>query len=499
MAKEEPEFWKDVQALVGKGLVNRKHSRHLLLRIADPAKFKRWLAEDLTRGRLNRLATTDDVDGVVKRDPPTRGLYQIAFTPAGLIEMGAGCDVMKAFPEPFLAGMAPAPKDGAATTRRAGILGDVGANDQRNWRWGGATGAGVKGKDIHVLLMLFSRFEGAVDQWMGKALSPRSGLALACGGKDPKTACTAIYTRLERPDDESHAIEHFGFLDGVSQPMIKGLKRAETARLKRPESYRLHALAPGEFVLGQTNERNVVTPWPEHGGFGKNGSYLVVRELAQHVGVFNRLVRDLAHQMSGSNDQTALEDAAAKIMGRRRDGAPLTDQPRELGALSSFGFAERDSGGLRCPIGSHVRRANPRDSREDDPEIALRLSKRHRIIRRGRIYGKTAANEAFDAEDCDDQGLLFICVNADIAQQFEFIQQTWLNNPTFAGLDGEVDPVVSGVEPGEAPYTAPDRPISAKVARSEPLVTVKGGAYFFLPGLKALKWLADQPTASAAS
>lgn len=489
-------FWNDVQALVGKGLVNRGHSAHLLMTIRDPDVFRAWLAADLA-GDHPRLATTPDVTGRYDHKRPVRGLYQIAFSPAGLIRMGAGEKIMNGFSDPFIEGMAPTPKDGADTTRRAGILGDVGANHESLWDWGGATGAGVKGAEIHVLLMLFSAFEKAVDFWIGRALGPSSGLTLACGGDDPETSPCAIRTRLERRkkdrgkhERESHPIEHFGFLDGISQPMIKGLSRAEDAKCKRPEAYRLHAVAAGEFVLGQPNERTICTPFPKEECFGKNGSYLVVRQMAQHVGAFNDLVKDLARHYEDAEKPNEL--AAAKLMGRYRDGAPLSDMPREKQSFSSFAFAERDADGLQCPLGSHVRRANPRDSREDDPEISLRLSKRHRVMRRGRVYGQETDNENFDAKDVDGQGVLFMCVNADIAQQFEFVQQSWLNNTTFAGLDGEVDPIVSGLETSEMRYTAPARPVSATVARKRPLTTVKGGGYFFLPGKAALKWLAVQ-------
>lgn len=487
------EFWKDVQALVGKGLVNRGHSAHLLMKISDMAAFTTWLAEDLEQDRP-RLATTPDVTGRFDHKRPGRALYQIAFSPAGLREMGVCDEVMDGFPEPFYAGMAPKPERGADTSRRAGILGDVGDNHESNWDWGGATG-GVKGEDIHVLLMLFSEFQNAVTFWMEKALAPRSGLSLACGGDDPDTSPCAIITRLERTDRKlDHPVEHFGYVDGVSQPMIKGLARAEQARLARPETYRLHAVAAGEFVLGQPNERTVCTPYPKHPKdleFGKNGSYLVLRQMDQHVGAFNEMVKDLAaHYPTEENPK---EMAAAKIMGRYRDGAPLTAIPRENGSFSSFGFAERDAAGLYCPVSSHIRRANPRDSREDDPVISLRLSKRHRVMRRGRIYGGKTDNKDFSAKDAKGRGVLFMCVNADIAQQYEFVQQTWLNNTTFAGLDGEVDPIVSGKEASERRFTVPARPISAAVKRGRALTTVKGGGYFFLPGKKALRWLAKQP------
>lgn len=492
-----PDFWDDVQALVGRGLVNRQYSAHLLMKISDVAAFKAWLAEDLKQAHP-RLATTPDVSGRFDHKRPGRALYQIAFSPAGLRLMGADDRVMDAFSEPFRAGMAPAPESGVEMTRRAGILGDVGANHEKNWDWGGATGKGVKGADIHVLLMIFSGFSKTLKFWLKTALSHNSGLSLACGGDTAEASPCAILTRLKRKEnaDSNHPVEHFGYVDGVSQPMIKGLPRAEDTRRDRPEAYRLHAVAAGEFVLGQKNERTVFTPYPTHADFGRNGSYLVVRQMAQHVGAFNEMVKKLAaHYKAEENPQ---ELAAAKIMGRFRNGAPLTDLPREKGSLSSFGFADRDSAGLLCPFSSHIRRANPRDSREDDPEVSLRLSKRHRVMRRGRVYGEATNNDDFNAVDVEGQGVLFMCVNADIAQQYEFVQQTWLNNTTFAGLAGEVDPIVSGKEPSEVRFTAPARPISSTVVRGGALTTVKGGGYFFLPGKAALGWLAAQQTATTA-
>ena len=487
---QEMDFWKDVQALVGKGLVNRRHSAHLLLCIKDLGAFRGWLERDL-QSTEPLLATTHDVTGAFDPTVVPTPLYQIGFTPAGLKAMGAPQKVMDGFSEPFLAGMAPTPAEGETETRRAGILGDVGRNHESDWDWGGAHG-GVRAADIHILLMLFADTEAELDDWVSKALKPSRGLALACGGDDPKATKAVIYNRLylTSPQD-NHPTEHFGYVDGLSQPMIKGLDRAEKTRLNRPETYRLHAVAAGEFVLGQENERTIVTPYPRHREFGANGSYLVVRQLAQHVGAFNELVKRTADEMQGWSDEDPLELAAAKLMGRFRDGRPLTPMPRENGSYSSFTFADRDSGGLHCPFSSHIRRANPRDSREDNPETALRLSKRHRVMRRGRIYGPVAKNQTFGEKDCDDQGLLFMCVNADIAQQFEFIQQTWLNNTTFAGADAEVDPIVAGLEPSEKRFTIPGRPQSAIVQRHEPLTTLKGGGYFFLPGKRALLLLAQ--------
>ena len=150
-----------------------------------------------------------------------------------------------------------------------------------------------------------------------------------------------------------------------------------------------------------------------------------------------------------------------------------------------------DRAGLHCPMGSHIRRANPRDGRGEIPEVGLRLSKRHRIMRRGRLYGPPPANDTFQDDRQAGSGLLFMCLNADIAQQFEFVQQTWLNNGFFGGLTGEVDPIAATVPAGGDMYRIQARPAAKLVPRTDPIVSVRGGAYFFMPGLRALRRIAD--------
>ena len=114
-----------------------------------------------------------------------------------------------------------------------------------------------------------------------------------------------------------------------------------------------------------------------------------------------------------------------------------------------------------------------------------------RILRRGRPYGLAVAdppNQPGEEPDAE-RGLLFICLNSDIERQFEFVQQTWLNNPFFAGLNGEVDPVVGTPPPPNGPFTVPADPIRRRLAGLGGYVTVRGGAYFFLPGIRALRYL----------
>ena len=164
---------------------------------------------------------------------------------------------------------------------------------------------------------------------------------------------------------------------------------------------------------------------------------------------------------------------------------------RQIGDLktNNFAYFDKDPHGLACPIGSHIRRSNPRDALGPDPPTALNSANRHRILRRGRSYGRHLENPMVD--DGADRGLHFICLNSDIERQFEFVQQTWINNPVFAGLDGEVDPLVGNLKKGDAIFTVQAEPLRHRVHNLSRFVVVKGGSYFFLPSIRALKYLAS--------
>jgi deferrochelatase/peroxidase EfeB len=110
-------------------------------------------------------------------------------------------------------------------------------------------------------------------------------------------------------------------------------------------------------------------------------------------------------------------------------------------------------------------------------------------LRRGRSYGNRAADPRVD--DGIERGLFFICLNSDIERQFEFVQQTWLNNPVFGGLSGEVDPIVGHLVKGDEIFTEQADPLRRRVHDLRRFVTVKGGAYFFLPGIRALRYIAS--------
>ena len=189
------------------------------------------------------------------------------------------------------------------------------------------------------------------------------------------------------------------------------------------------------------------------------------------------------------------------MVGRWPGGAPLALSPDRddpaLAEVNDFGYFHEDPVGTGCPVGAHVRRTNPRDSLDPRPgtEKSLAINRRHRLLRRGREYGQALSPEAALTESLapdEERGLHFICLNANIARQFEFVQNTWLNNPKFAGLYDDSDPLIGQSAPYGGTFTMP----SATGARSRVngmprFITVKGGAYFFLPGLEALRRLAS--------
>jgi deferrochelatase/peroxidase EfeB len=177
----------------------------------------------------------------------------------------------------------------------------------------------------------------------------------------------------------------------------------------------------------------------------------------------------------------------------------INDPVLETNEINNFFYKENDPHGYGCPIGSHIRKANPRDGIDDDTANSIQISKRHRILRRGRPFGdfldeSMEPDKMINSKVEGKRGIYFICFNANIARQFEFIQQAWLNNPKFGGLDYDVDPIngYSYYENHYSPgtFTIPDCPVRKKIINIPQFITVKGGAYFFMPGISAIKFMA---------
>jgi len=469
----------DIQGIVLFGYGRLRYACFLLVGVTEPAAARTWLS---TLDVRNAVFNPDEVDRCLN----------IAFTSEGLKRLGLDDELLRELALEFREGM-------AGTEHRRRILGDVDESAPDSWRWGGPRNA-----EPHMLLMLYGRDEGALSALLSEHLSrfTRAGLQL-----------------IEKLDTNwlPHEKEHFGFRDGVSQTGIEGLHTTTAPA---------NTVAPGEFVLGYLNaygqytHRPLVNPERDPGGLlpqaaddpsrrdlGLNGSYLVFRQLSQDVDRFWRFCDEQARRGGDCGRADAHVRLAAKMVGRWPSGAPLVKSPDAdnpvLGNDNDFlYYGSDDKHGFKCPIGSHIRRTNPRDSLEPNPgsERSIEVGKRHRILRRGRTYGAPVADtmEIADilaaGEAHGDRGLHFICFNTHIGRQFEFIQHTWVNNPGFDGLYEDDDPLVGdrGGARGRpaGTFTIQSEPIRTRVTGMPRFVHVRGGGYFFMPGIRAIRFLA---------
>jgi deferrochelatase/peroxidase EfeB len=496
MATPDSEF-ADIQGLLWSGYGSLKQACFLLLRVTDAAAARAWL-----RDVSESVATVEQL----RREHVGRAM-QIALTADGMRALGVASTVIDGFSAEFISGM-------AGEEGRSRRLGDVAASAPSLWRWGGA-------QEPHILLMLYA--EENLDAWR---LQIEAGLGNSL----------AVLHRL--PTTDMGGMEPFGFIDGVSQPRIDWSGERVPGTSADLEYGNL--LTAGEFLLGHRSEygrytdRPLLDPAqpgaaslvvaeddPARRDLGRNGSYLVMRELAQDVRGFWRFI---AAQAVHDGDRIALAEA---MVGRLMSGdalAPTRGQPiRGVGpneldiARNQFTYDE-DRDGLRCPFGAHIRRANPRTGdmpggrqglvtrlirllgfgHQDLSEDLIATSRFHRILRRGREFGDRIDRQAALRPDAPDPrgGLYFICLNANIARQFEFIQNAWLISAKFDGMSGEADPLLGNREPMPADHRTDgfSMPQPSGVTRRidglPAFITVRGGAYFFLPGLRALRYFA---------
>jgi Dyp-type peroxidase family len=482
---------RDVQGMLRFGYKHMTEARYDLLRVKNVAAARAWLR-------------TVPVTSAVKVQPLPQTALNVAFTVDGLRALGVPARVLAGFSDEFLAGM--------VQENRSLRLGDTGTNAPSLWMWG--AGACVP----HLVLMVFAE-PGRLDD------------AMRCGMGDAGNDAFEMLTSLDTSD--LHGFEQFGFTDGVSQPTLDW---SQERRLSGNQVAYENLVALGEFLLGYRNEYNkytdrplidpdiasadllVAEDAPEKKDVARNGSYLVMRHLRQDVRGFWRYVERQSIEY-GVN----AEALAAAFVGRMKNGDALVPVREQAvpGVSPDFTY-DADPKGVLCPFGAHIRRANPRNADypgtpgwfarliamlgsrsknfRDDLISSVRF---HRILRRGREYGPglSAAEALAPAPPYDpERGLRFVCLNANISRQFEFLQNAWMMNSTFNGMSDENDPLLGNRTisiscPITGDFTVPTGDGLPRRARGLPsFITVRGGAYFFLPSIRALRYFAAVKT-----
>lgn len=468
----------DIQAYIISGYSHKKYSCFFFYEITDDARARSWIREvtpQITHARKRDAGESKQETGL-----------NLAFTAGGLARLGLAAKTIAGFPREFSGGDGyEADANPMAERSSSELLQDVGDSAPEHWQFGGPNTS-----PVHVLLMLFGTTEERLATLTQKvAVGEEHGLR-------------EIYQQHSNRVGDREA---FGFHDGISQPGIEGSYI--------PPKPGQDVVKAGEFILGYTNEYDMLPPSPTLAAkddpenvlstlddgqkdLGRNGTYLAVRKLHQNVQNFWAFCKEKTANPDGSENSEKKTWLASKMIGRWPSGAPTALAPdKDDPALgkdpqrnNDFLYSD-DPSGLKCPMGSHLRRGNPRDDLPPDSrETSLRVTSRHRIIRRGRPYNDNEGKE---------QGLMFMAVNADIQRQFEFITQTWINSPKFGQMYVNKDPILSDPQlldpatngPTESTMVVPAEPVRQRFHGLQRFVEVRGGGYFFMPGLRALRYL----------
>ena len=416
---------------------------YILLRIDD-----RRAGREMLRRLIPDIASAAD-----PTSPDRDAWLSVALTYQGLKAFGVPQASLDSFTPEFQEGMA----------ARAALLGDVGESSPALWEKPLGT------PDVHVLLNAISPDTSRRDDLLERARKASQAMA----------GVEAIYRQ------DAYLLptgrEAFGFKDGIGNPAVEGSGILGTNPQERP-------LKAGEFVLGYLDETDVLPPMPQPDVLGRNGTYIAFRKLHQRVAAFRQYLRA---QSSSAQEEELL---AAKIVGRWRSGAPLALSPERddpvLGADPSrnndFLYHDGDPRGLQCPVGSHIRRANPRDAFKDE---LIGVNRLHRMIRRGTSYGPPLPEGVLE-DDGAERGIVFIFVGAHLKRQFEFVQTQWVNSGVFFGAPAEKDPLV-GSNDGGGTFTIPRSPVRRRLHGLQRFTVTRGGAYCFVPSLSALRWLSE--------
>lgn len=515
----------EIQSILFRGLKRAYFSACIPLRLPPDSRKHEWLdavREDLSFGAYPH---------------GDRALY-LALSSTGIARFDSaqsdtalGVDMLRDFPNAFVGGMG----------MRSKILRDPEPGQhERQWC---DTALEPEAHVADAVLLVYAPDRAALDQEIGRhraALEERGGAVvhgvirtLMLDGEG--TVLDGTPRARNAPRAVSH--EHFGFRDGISQPVIRGTEQFT------PGFNRHDLVEPGEFVLGYRNNQGYFPPaitvpaatdqgeslpilaqstafgHPDFAGrddllatrdFGRNGSFLVIRQLGQDVAGFRRFADGKAEELVDHYGETELRGivgehvhgdwVAAKMMGRWRDGRPLVGNPRLENEFNdqkpndNFLYGRDDPRGHQCPLGAHIRRTNPRDSLEPDDPLEQTIANRHRLLRRGRSYVFDPAVSDYVSTHASSadvrRGMLFMCLCGDLERQFEFVQQSWVTLPSFHGLTAEPDPITTDSRLQDPRgYSIPTAAGPLALKNMQSFVEFHGGGYFFLPSRSAIDYL----------
>jgi Dyp-type peroxidase family len=434
----------DIQATVLRPRPSPYVGEYVVLRIDDAVQGRAML-----RRIIPYVATSDE--WWLAKLP---GWLGIAFTYQGLKALGLPQASLDSFPIEFRQGMA----------ARAAILHDFGGNAPDNWEYP------FGGSDMHVALAIYSDNE----HHLGKVLER----ARQCHHDLSQVSVVYRMRFNELPGGRNP----FGFRDGLHNPHVEGSVPEEKALVPGVSNPSIKA---GEFVMGYPDELGETAQAPIPDELRHNGTFVAFRKFHMDVAAFRKYLRA---QASSSEEEELL---AAKMIGRWRSGAPLVltpdhDDPTlggDANRNNDFSYAD-DMKGLKCPFSAHIRRINPRDALKDDI-VAVNL---HHFLRRGTNYGSPLSEGVLE-DDGAERGGVFLLIGAHLQRQFEFVQSQWVTDGNFISHGTEQDPIIGNNE-GDGAFTIPKRPARRRLQGLPRFVTVRGGEYCFMPGLRALKWLA---------